>query len=56
MKSHINAILIALNSTFGGLYAPKYPIGNKELTQKTKDLEAQGKIRFNEFNGKWSKA
>lgn len=56
MKSNINAILIALNSTFGGLYAPKYPIGNQELTLKTKELESQKKIRFNEFNGKWSKA
>ena len=46
----IKTILTALNSTNG----PKYPFGNKELTIKVRELEAQGKIRYQAHLGTWT--
>lgn len=51
----LEGILIALNSG-GGFIAEKYPIGNKELTEKAKKLEEAGKIAYDKFNNKWKKA
>jgi hypothetical protein len=48
----INELIIAVNAC-GNLF--KYPIGNKELTEKLKTLEAQGKIQFNTFTNTWEK-
>jgi hypothetical protein len=52
MKKEIKDILIALNSS-GPNYFEKYPIGNKELTQKVHDLENAELIKFNAFKGLW---
>lgn len=50
-KQEIKNILIALNSNFIGFF--KYPIGNKELTHKVKELESCGKIIFDVYSGLW---
>jgi len=52
--SEIQDILTALNSS--GDMGMKYPIGNKELTEKVKKLEAEGKIKYDKHYGKWTKA
>jgi len=50
----IKSILLALNSTGPCMF--KYPIGNQELTAKVKELEQQGKIKFNSLYSKWVKS
>jgi len=50
MNNDIKVLLIVLNSTRG---FGKYPIGNKELTEKAKKLEAEGKIKYNEILMRW---
>lgn len=52
-KDETKEILIALNSS-GGM-GMKYPIGNKELTAKVKDLENAGKISYDQHFDKWIK-
>jgi hypothetical protein len=49
----IKDILITVNST--GPDFGKYPIGNKELTSEIKNLEQEGKIKFNSYTGLWEK-
>lgn len=53
MKKEIKNILSAINSTGRNLF--KYPIGNLELVEKLKTLEAKGQIRFNQLTGLWEK-
>ena len=53
MKNEVKNILTALNSTGPNLF--KYPIGNKELTEKVKELEQQGKIEFCSFTQTWKR-
>ncbi len=49
-KKYIHIILNVLNSTSQFF---KYPIGNKELTEKVKQLESLKKIQFNEYRNRW---
>ena len=49
----LNDLLIAVNSTNGNW---KYPIGNKELTEKLKRLEHDMIIEYDEHFGKWVKS
>ncbi len=49
----LSDLLIAVNSTNGNW---KYPIGNKELTEKLKNLEHDGVIEYDEYYSKWVKA
>lgn len=49
----IKALLIAVNAS-GNFF--QYPIGNKELTEKLKELEEKKLIEFNKFEMKWKKA
>ena len=53
-SKEIKSILTALNSTVGGM-GGKYPIGNKVLMQKVKELEAEGKIKYDDKSDKWKK-
>jgi len=53
MKNEVNAILTALNSTGGMGF--KYPIGNKELTIKVRELESAGIIVYDVHNSRWIK-
>lgn len=46
----IKEILIVLNSST----MFKYPIGNKELTIKVRELESSGKIVYSASYQKWS--
>lgn len=46
-------ILLALNSTDPMGF--KYPIGNKELTIKVRELESQGVLWYDALNSKWVK-
>jgi hypothetical protein len=55
-SSEVQDILIALNSGGGGHIGGKYPIGNKELTEKVKKFEAEKKIKYDEHHAKWMKA
>lgn len=48
----IKDILIILNSTNDLGF--KYPIGNKELTIKVRELESEGKIRYLSHTNKWT--
>lgn len=48
----LESVLIALNSTDSSF---KYPIGNKELTLKVRNLEHDGKIIYDPYLGKWFK-
>jgi hypothetical protein len=52
MKKEISQILLALNSSQNFF---KYPIGNKELTEKIKALEIAGKINYCEFTSQWKR-
>ena len=51
-QKDIKNILMVLNST-QGLF--KYPIGNKELMEKVKTLEALGRIKYDAINNRWVK-
>lgn len=53
MQKEIKQILIVLNSI--GNTLGKYPIGNKILTEKTKNLESKGMIKFDNINNLWLK-
>lgn len=53
MKEEVKAILIALNSTNDMGF--KYPIGNKELTIKVRELESNGIIIYNPVKMQWFK-
>lgn len=44
-------MLIVLNSSTG---FSKYPFGNKELTQKVKDLETKGILKYNKLTQRWA--
>ena len=46
--------LIALNAMSNDM-GFKYPIGNKELTLKCRELESDGIISFNPLTGLWSR-
>ena len=52
MKKEIKDLLIAVNSSENFF---KYPIGNKELTEKLKSFELKGLIKFNNVTMKWEK-
>ncbi len=52
-SKELQSILIALNATDPMGF--KYPIGNKELTIKTRELESQGVIWYDALNSKWIK-
>jgi hypothetical protein len=47
----IKALVIAMNSSASDLF--KYPIGNAELCEKLKALEALGRIRHDRHYNKW---
>lgn len=47
----IKDLLIVLNSSSNNM--GKYPIGNKELTIKTRQLESDGKIWFDAVYSVW---
>jgi len=49
----LNNLLIVLNSTNGLGF--KYPIGNKELTIKVRQLESDGIIKYCPIEQKWFK-
>jgi antirestriction protein len=49
----IKDLLMAMNSSGGMGF--KYPIGNKELTEKLKKYEEAGKIHYNKHYDKWEK-
>jgi len=49
----IRALLVAVNSTENFF---KYPIGNKELTEKLKTMEDMSLIKFNSFSSKWERS
>lgn len=49
-KSEVGDILVVLNSTSNG---GSYPIGNKELTEKVKKLEEEGKLHYDSLADKW---
>ncbi len=51
-KNEIKKILQALNSSNDLGF--KYPIGNKELTNKVRILESQGLIRYQAHLGQWT--
>ena len=51
MKKEIKDLLIVLNSTKGF----KYPIGNKVLMEKVKDLEEKGLIKYDTIYQVWKK-
>lgn len=51
--SQIKEILTALNSSNGMGF--KYPIGNKELTEKVREFESEGKIIYDPIYQKWNK-
>lgn len=51
-KKEVQSILTALNSTNDLGF--KYPIGNKELTIKVRELESNGTIRYQADLGKWT--
>lgn len=51
-KQEVESILLALNSTNDLGF--KYPIGNKELTAKVRELESNGVIIY-DIRGKWHK-
>jgi hypothetical protein len=53
-KKEINSILTALNAG-GDDLGFKYPIGNKELTNKVKYLEQRGLIEYDDKYRKWKK-
>ena len=53
MKNEVDAILMALNSC--GDFRFKYPIGNKELTIKVRELESAGIIAYDVHNSRWIK-
>jgi DNA-binding HxlR family transcriptional regulator len=46
----IKALLTAVNSTDNFF---KYPIGNKDLTEKLKKLESDGIIKFDSLTNRW---
>lgn len=54
--SDVDDLLLVMNST--GDFGFKYPIGNKELTEQIKKLEADGKIQYDPKapHPKWRKA
>lgn len=52
-RDEVKDLLIALNSSNDLGF--KYPIGNQELTEKVKDLEAKGKIHYDDQFRKWNK-
>lgn len=52
--SAVDDILMILNSHADNL-GFKYPLGNKELTEKVKELESAGKIHYDELWKKWKK-
>lgn len=47
----IRELLLSVNSTNDLGF--KYPIGNRELTLKLKELEISGKIKYLDHYGKW---
>jgi hypothetical protein len=49
----IKDILIVMNSSNDLGF--KYPIGNKELTEKVKELEKLNKIKYDEWYHRWKK-
>ena len=49
----VQSILIALNSSNDMGF--KYPIGNKELTEKVRQLESDGIIKYDVHTFKWMK-
>lgn len=51
--AEIKTILLVLNSSNDLGF--KYPIGNKELTEKVKALESAEKIKYDDKFCKWSK-
>jgi hypothetical protein len=51
-RKDISNILMALNATNDMGF--KYSIGNKELNDKVKSLEALGKIKYDSLYKKWS--
>ena len=52
LRGKIKEILISLNSTNDLGF--KYPIGNKELTIKVRELESNGLIRYEAHYSKWT--
>lgn len=52
-KKELQTILTALNSTNDMGF--KYPIGNKELTLKVRQLESDGVIIYDPIYQKWNK-
>ena len=52
-NKEIMIVLVAINSTGRNLF--KYPIGNADLSEKLKTLEAKGKIKFDDYSGLWKK-
>jgi len=53
IQKDVDPVLTAINSSGRNLF--KYPIGNKELTEKLKQFETLEIIKFNETNGLWEK-
>lgn len=51
-KTDVQTILTVLNSSNDLGF--KYPIGNKELTIKVRQLESEGTIRYQAHLGKWT--
>ena len=51
-KKQIKDLINVLNSTSD--MGMKYPIGNKELTVTVRQLESEGKIRYQPHYGKWT--
>lgn len=51
-KKEIKTIIQVLNSTND--LGMKYPIGNKELTIKVRQLESDGLIRYQPHTGTWT--
>lgn len=49
----LKSLLVALNSSNDLGF--KYPIGNKELTIKVRELESEGKIKYDVHTRKWHK-
>lgn len=50
----LKELLIVLNSTDN--FMGRYPIGNKELTLKVRELESSGVIKYDVHTKKWYKS
>lgn len=53
-KSEVEDMLMVLNSHADNL-GFKYPSGNKELTEKVKKMEQEGKIHYDDIYRKWKR-